>query len=67
MSCKFSSSCEKESRRWAATYANAEVTELGLGLEIRRRPASDDRLTVLYRQTSAGRSPPFGSVLRPEN
>jgi len=46
---------------------NAEVTELGPGLEIRRRAAADDPLTVLYRLQIWGTLTTFGSILKPEN
>lgn len=47
--------------------ANAEATELGPGLEIRRGAAGDDPLTVLYRLHIWGALTTFGSVLRPED
>jgi hypothetical protein len=46
---------------------NAEVTELGPGLEIRRRAAADDPLTVLYRLRIWGTLTTFGSILRAES
>jgi hypothetical protein len=47
--------------------ANAEVTELGPDLEIRRRAAADDPLTVLYRLHIWGALTTFGSILRPDD